>query len=158
MKLVTIPTTIEANSEVLTKEYVTTLSISPQLPDGANISFNLNHLNLSKSSPNKDSSSTKVNSILIVDDVEYKITSSNESNDRVINTIAGCQSEYIYTTSLSEYWGPIVINNTSTLKLVTYTSVIRNESVNCYVGTSDDTYTITNLKITGCNCCSVIQS
>lgn len=73
VKLVTIPTTIEANSEVLTKEYVTTLSISPKLPDGANISFNLNHLNLSKSSPNEDSSSTKVNSILMVDDVEYKI-------------------------------------------------------------------------------------
>jgi len=158
VKLVTIPSTIEANKTSLTKQYITTLSVTPSLPDGVYLSFKLNHLNLSKSSPNRDSSSVRTVTVLTIDDVEYYPSSSSSNEDSIINTVAGCQSENVWLTSNNEVWDTITLNNTNDFKIITETTVIRNEFVNCYVGTSDETYSLSNLKITGCNCCTVITS
>ena len=158
VKLVTIPNTIEANTSSLTKEYTTTLSIDPPLPNGVYLTFNFNHLNLSKSSPNRESSSVKTKTEVTLDGMGIKPTSDSTYDDSIINTVAGCQSENVWLTSINESWDSITINNTNDFKVMTTTTVVRNELVNCYVGTSDETYSLSNLKITGCNCCTVITS
>jgi hypothetical protein len=158
VKLVTSPSTIEANKTTLTKQYITTISVTPSLPDGVYLTFKLNHLNLSKSSPNRDSSSVNTVTVLTIDDIEYYPSSSSLNDDSIINTVAGCQSENVWLTSNNEVWDSITINNTNDFKIVTETTVTRNEFINCYVGTSDESYSLSNLKITGCNCCTVITS
>jgi len=159
VKLVTLPKTLQANSTLLTKEYTTTLSITPDLPDGTSINFKLSHLNLSKSSPNEDSATFNTKTSLTIDGINIIPPSSSSTNDdSIINTVAGCQSENVWLTSLNEVWDSITIDNTSDFKIRTITSVNRNEFVNCYVGTSDETYNLSNLKIYGCGCCSIITS
>jgi hypothetical protein len=74
------------------------------------------------------------------------------------STIPGCQSNKVYVNSTSEQWSRIMIVNTDILSLTTVTSVTKNESINCYIGTSDEKYSITNLKLSGCNCCTVITT
>jgi hypothetical protein len=158
VKLVTSPLTVEANKTTLTKQYITTVSVTPSLPDGVYLTFKLNHLNLSKSSPNQESSSVNTVTVLTIDDIEYFPSSTSSNDDSIINTVAGCQSENVWLTSNNEVWDSITINNTNTFKIVTETTVTRNEFINCYVGTSDESYSLSNLKITGCNCCTVITS
>ena len=159
VKLVTLPKTLQANNTLLTKEYTTTLLITPELPDGTSINFKLSHLNLSKSSPNEDSATFNTETSLTIDGIDVLPPSSSSINDdSIINTVAGCQSENVWLTSLNEVWDSITIDNTSNFKITTITSVNRNEFVNCYVGTSDETYSLSNLKINGCSCCSVITS
>ena len=158
VKLVTSPLTVEANKTKLTKQYITTISVTPSLPDGVFLTFKLNHLNLSKSSPNQESSSVNTVTVLTIDDREYYPSSTSSNDDSIINTVAGCQSENVWLTSNNEVWDSITINNTNIFKIVTETTVTRNEFINCYVGTSDESYSLSNLKITGCNCCTVITS
>jgi len=158
VKLVTSPLTVEANKTTLTKQYITTVSVTPSLPDGVYLTFKLNHLNLSKSSPNQESSSVNTVTVLTIDDIEYFPSSTSSNDDSIINTVAGCQSENVWLTSNNEVWDSITINNTNTFKIVTETTVTRNEFINCYVGTSDESYSLSNLKIKGCNCCTVITS
>jgi hypothetical protein len=158
VKLVTLPKTLEANNTTLSKEYITTLSVTPELPDGVLLTFNLNHLNLSKSSPNEDSSSSETITSLTIDDIVIEPSTSSITNDSIINTVAGCQSNNVWLTSLTESWNSITINNTNVFKITTITTVTRNEFIDCYVGTSNETYSLSNLKITGCSCCSVITS
>jgi hypothetical protein len=122
------------------------------------LTFKINHLNLSKSSPNQESSSVNTVTVLTIDDIEYFPSSTSSNDDSIINTVAGCQSENVWLTSNNEVWDSITINNTNIFKIVTETAVTRNEFINCYVGTSDESYSLSNLKITGCNCCTVITS
>ena len=72
-----------------------------------------------------------------------------------VNTINGCQDKFVYFTGLSEVWEGITITSTDEFSIDTTTSVIKNFTTGCDIGNSNDTYYISNLKIFGCNCCSV---
>lgn len=159
VKLVTTSKTIVANTTTLTKEYITVLSVTPSLPDGVSLKFNLNHLNLSKSSPNPTSSDVYTTTVFTTDGIfNIPPTSQSINEDNIINTVAGCQSENVWLTSLDEVWDSVTVDNTNNFKITTVTTVTRNEFINCYIGTSDETYSLSNLKIEGCSCCSVITS
>jgi hypothetical protein len=155
--LTTTSKTIGTSSNSVTKQYDTTVTITPSLPDGVSLMFDISHLNMSKSSPSPNSSTSNSNSILIINGtgVTGDITSNNSETP---STIPGCQSNTVYNNSFTEQWNMVTIVNTDSLVLTTITSVSKNESVNCYIGTSDEKYSITNLKLSGCNCCSVITT
>jgi hypothetical protein len=155
--LTTTSKTIGTTTNSVTKQYDTTVTISPSLPNGVSLMFNISHLNTSKSSPTPNSSTSNSSSMLLINGQE--ITGNSSSGDsQNYSVIPGCQSNTVYINSFTEQWSQLTIDNTDSLVLTTITSVSKNESVNCYIGTSDENYSITNLKLSGCNCCSVITT
>jgi len=157
VSLNTTSKTVGTSNNSVTKQYETTINITPPLPDGVSLTFNISHLNVSKSSPNSESSISQSDSDLVINKKSLKpIVGFDESETKSI--IPGCQSNNVYIKSNSEQWNQITIKNTDVLLLTTVTSVTKNESINCYIGTSDEKYSITNLKLSGCNCCTVITA
>ena len=157
VSLNTTSKTVGTSNNSVTKQYETTINITPPLPDGVSLTFNISHLNVSKSSPNSESSISQSDSDLIINKESLiPIVGFDESETKSV--IPGCQSNNVYIKSNSEQWNQITIKNTDVLLLTTVTSVTKNESINCYIGTSDEKYSITNLKLSGCNCCTVITA
>lgn len=155
--LTTTSKTIGTTTNSVTKQYDTMITISPSLPNGVSLMFDITHLNTSKSSPSPNSSTSNSSSMLLINGQE--ITGNSSSGDsQNYSIVPGCQSNNVYITSFTEQWSRLTIDNTDSLVLTTITSVSKNESVNCYIGTSDENYSITNLKLSGCNCCSVITT
>ena len=149
---------IERSNNSVTKQYETTIKIFPPLPDGVLLTFDLSHLNTSKSSPNYESSISESNSELVLNGGSFKPSGEVPGSSETSSIIPGCQSNTVYITSNGEIWDQFTIINTDILVLTTITSVTKNESINCYIGTSDEKYSITNLKLSGCNCCTVIAT
>ena len=149
---------IERSNNSVTKQYETTIKIFPPLPDGVLLTFDLSHLNTSKSSPNYESSISESNSELVLNGGSFKPSGEVTGSSETSSIIPGCQSNTVYITSNGEIWDQFTIINTDILVLTTITSVTKNESINCYIGTSDEKYSITNLKLSGCNCCTVIAT
>lgn len=157
VSLNTTSKTVGTSNNSVTKQYETTINITPPLPDGVSLTFNIGHLNISKSSPNSESSISQSDSDLVINKESLiPIVGFNESETKSV--IPGCQSNNVYIKSNSEQWNQITIKNTDVLLLTTVTSVTKNESINCYIGTSEEKYSITNLKLSGCNCCTVITA
>jgi hypothetical protein len=157
VSLNTTSKTVEISNNSVTKQYETTIKITPPLPDGVSLTFNITHLNVSKSSPNSESATFQSDSDLVINgDSLEPIVGFDESETKSI--IPGCQSNDVYVYSNSEQWAQVIITNADILSLTTITSVTKNESINCYIGTSDEKYSITNLKLSGCNCCTVITT
>jgi hypothetical protein len=157
VSLNTTSKTVGTSNNSVTKQYETTINITPPLPDGVSLTFNISHLNVSKSSPKSESSISQSDSDLVINKESLiPIVGFDESETKSV--IPGCQSNNVYINSNSEQWNQITINNTDVLLLTTVTSVTKNESINCYIGTSEEKYSITNLKLSGCNCCTVITA
>jgi hypothetical protein len=143
---------VENSNTVVAKSYTTTLNITPSLPDNVTLTFDISHLNTSKSSPNNESATFRSRSGLSINGeslIPYNVSDTSETS----SIIPGCQSNKVYIYSDTETWSSVSITNKDVLELVTKTSVTKNESTNCYIGTSDEKYSLTNLKIRGCNCC-----
>lgn len=159
--VVSLKTTFEITentNNTVGKIYTTTLSVSPTLPDGVVISFDLTHLNLTKISPNPNSAEIRTESILYYN--EDKIgpkTNITETNTK--STKVGCQNEDVYITSSIDSWnskGKLFFDNQTKFIIKTNTVIYKQDDNNCYLASSDETYSINNLKIEGCSCCSVI--
>ena len=104
------------------------------------------------------SSTSQSSSDLVINGESVNPNGFGQDLSETKNIIPGCQSNMVYINSNSEQWNQITIVNTDILSLTTVTSVTKNESINCYIGTSDEKYSITNLKLSGCNCCTVITT
>ena len=157
---VTLNTTsnIQQNTgTLLTKEYKTLVNITPPLEDGVILIFDLSHTNIFKTSPNTGSTTNITSSILYKNGLIESVTSTGSSEGTTINTFAGCQGNIINIKSTNDSWQSLQITNSDTILLVTTTTIIQNEVINCYVGTSDETFSITNATLQGCGCCNVIS-
>jgi len=149
---------ITSTQSLNTIQYTTKFIVFPPIQSGVTITFDLLHSNISKSSPNLLSSSATTSSSLVKDLVSISATTSGSSTGSTFNPIPGCQGETLYLNTFNETWTGISITNNTTIALTTITSIYKNEFVNCYVGTSDNTFSISNLSISGCGCCNVISS
>lgn len=152
----TASTTIVNNGITLTNKFDTTISVSPSLPDGVSISFNLVHLNTSKSSPFSGTSSTISVSTLEKNNINQSISYSSTSVSTTYNSIPGCQNQSVYITSLTQGWNNVTYTNTDSLILTTYTTTTKNQDVACYIGQSTENFTLSNVSISGCYCCNII--
>jgi hypothetical protein len=141
-----------------TTQYTTSLNVFPTLPSGITITFDLLHSNISKSSPNLLSSTATTSSSLVVDMITISATTLGSSTGSTFNPIPGCQGQTLYLDTFNETWTGISITNNTTFELTTITNIYKNEFVDCYIGTSDNTFSISNLSISGCGCCNVISS
>ena len=139
-------------------QYVSTINVTPSLPDGVTLIFDLIHSNNSKSSVTSTASTISTNTLLKKNSTNYSANTVTTSTGITTNTIAGCQTTSVYSTGLTETWSSVQYKNTDTLTLNTSTSVTKNITSSCYVGESSDNFVITNLTISGCSNCGVINT
>jgi hypothetical protein len=158
VSLITDEETIVDNGVTLTKKRATSLSITPELPTGVTITFDLIHLNTSKSSPFTGSSSSTSVSTLEKNSITQSISYSSTTSSSTYNSYPGCQDQFIYINSYTEGWANLSYTNTDNIELITITSVIKNQNIPCYFGDSVDTYSLSNVSISGCYCCNVITT
>ena len=151
----TSTTTVNTNTS-LTKTYTTTVSVTPALPSGVTITFDLIHTNNFYSSPTDVSATGLTNSDLFVNNIVVPITYSSTTTGTTTNIIPGCQLQYVYYSSLTENWNSIGLTSSDDIEVITTTTVNKNDNSVCYVGDSNEIYSISNLNISGCYCCTVI--
>lgn len=148
-------TTSVNNGVLTTKNYQIGLVITPPLPDTATVTFDIVHTNTFNSSITSESASLSTNTVLEKNGSPITYTNVNTKEGTSVNRINGCQNQLIYTTATTEVWQGLTYTNSDTFTLNTTTSVVKNFTSGCDIGSSDDTYYITNISITGCDCCSI---
>jgi hypothetical protein len=157
LKLNTTSVTSVNTPSNLTKNYITTVSVIPILPDGVSITFDLLHNNNFYSSPMSGTSSQIINSILYINGEVQPISLTDTlTNSNSFNTVAGCQLNQLFYTGINEYWNSITLTNDTLIELHTTSSVTKTLPLTiCSVGNSTETFSINNTTISGCGCCNV---
>lgn len=156
LSLTTTTSTPVSNEISLVKNYETTINVSPELPDGTSITFDLIHTNSFYSSPTSGTSILTTGTVLNKNFSSLTVNSIVTGNTQSVNTTPGCQNQNIYQSDINEQWNSITITNTDTVTLSTTSRVDKTTTGLCVVGYSNDTYSIVNASISGCDCCTLI--
>ena len=156
LSLNTIKTTPIINEISLVNSYETTVTVTPPLPDGATITFDLIHDNNFYSSPTSGTSVLTTGTILNSNFTTIPVSLTSTGITQSVNTTPGCQSDFIYQSNINEVWNSITLTNADTIAISTTTRVDKTTTGLCVVGYSNDTYSISNAIISGCDCCSLI--
>lgn len=136
--------------------YTSSINIVPELPSGITLTFDLRHINTTTSSPSITACTSNTNSQLEINSVVSGVSFSSVTTGQTFNPTPGCQNETNYINSLTEVWTGITYTNTDELVINTTTSISKNLNVDCYIGTSNDLFTMSNLRISGCGCCRAV--
>jgi hypothetical protein len=148
--------TIPVNNNIsVVNDYETTVVVTPPLPNGATITFDLIHTNSFYSSPTSGTSILTTGTILYKNLSATTINSTVTGNTLSVNTAAGCQTDYVYQSNISDSWNSLTLSNTDTITISTTSRVDKTTTGKCVVGYSNDTLSIINAVISGCNCCSI---
>jgi hypothetical protein len=142
---------------ITTTEYTTTVSVTPSLPIGTTISFDLYHTDNYKTSPYVSASTLTLNSVLTKNSIEIPINEIISVSSSTINMAAGCQTNNVYITGTTDSWVNLTMISGDSIVVVTTVSVNRNGKYPCYVATNNETYSLSNVTITGCSNCVVIN-
>jgi hypothetical protein len=156
LKMNTVLTTPVKTEISLVNSYTTTFEVSPPLPDGTTITFDLIHNNSFYSSPTSGTSILTTGTVLSKNLSGITNNSVVTGNTQSTNTTPGCQSDFIYQSDINEVWNSVTLTNTDTITISTTTRVDKTTTGLCVVGYSNDTYSIANAVISGCDCCSLI--
>lgn len=156
ISLNTTNTTPVSNEISLVNSYETTIQVTPPLPDGTTITFDLIHTNSFYSSPTSGTSVLTTGTILNSNFTTIPVSLTSTGNTQSTNTTPGCQSDFIYQSNINEIWNSITLTNTDTIIISTTSRVDKTTTGLCVVGYSNDTYSISNAVISGCDCCSLI--
>lgn len=149
---------IQESNNFVSKQYSTILNFFPTLPDNVSVTFDLIHSSVQKSGPNSSSFSATTTSVLNINTGTTSNTYSGSTTGLTNNLNSGCQSENVYITTFMEGWNSITITNSDSFLLTTTTSLYKNENVPCYIGTDEEYFSISNLSISGCTCCTIVTS
>jgi hypothetical protein len=139
-----------------TFNYTSTIVVSPELPSGVTLTFDLRHTNTTNSSPSITACTATTTSQLEINSVVSGMSFSSITSGETFNLTPGCQNEINYINSLTEVWSDVTYKLGDELVLSTTTSISKNIDINCYLGNSNEVFTITNLRINGCGCCRAI--
>lgn len=142
-----------------TKTKITDISflVSPKLPNGAYITFDIIHNNTFKCAPVFSAASLVTNTTFTKNSLPVNLTISGVSTGTTTNTYPGCQDQSIYVSTYTENWASVEINSTDEFVLSTTSTTIQNVNTNCFFVDDLDTYYLLNLKINNCSCCSVMN-
>jgi len=144
------------NNISLANLYETSVVVNPPLPNGTTITFDIIHNNNFYSSPNSGTSILTTSTLLYKNSEEVSLTNTSNSVNQSVNTAAGCQMEYVYQSNISDVWSSLTITNSDTITISTSSRVDKTTTGKCVVGYSNDSYSISNPVISGCDCCSII--
>jgi len=157
VRLLTSNTNITNNAITTTTQYTTNIQVTPSLPENVYITFDLKHNNLTNISPVSSAATFTTNSLLTITSGNSAITYTYTAQTNTFNEIPGCQNQDLIINSLVNVWENLTFYDGYNLQVLTTTSTQKNGDYACYFSTTNDTFSIENLKIFGCNCCSVVQ-
>ena len=156
LSLTTTKTNPVLNQISSVNSYKTTINVTPPLPDGATITFDLIHTNSFYSSPTSGTSVLNTGTILDKNSTTILVTDTVTGNSISVNTIPGCQNNFVYQSNINEVWNGLTLTNLDTMLVSTTSRVDKTTTSTCVVGYSNDTYSISNAVISGCDCCALI--
>jgi len=156
LSLTTTKTNPVLNQISSVNSYKTTINVTPPLPDGATITFDLIHTNSFYSSPTSGTSVLNTGTILDKNNTTILVTDTVTGNSISVNTIPGCQNNFVYQSNINEVWNGLTLTNLDTMLVSTTSRVDKTTTSTCVVGYSNDTYSISNAVISGCDCCTLI--
>jgi hypothetical protein len=142
-------------SNVTTRQFTSTITVTPELPAGVSISFDLVHTGTFKRSTTLTAATLVTNSLLKKNSLNYSANTIDTVTSTTLNTVSGCQQKTIYVNNLTETWTSVKYFSGDILSLNTTSTVTRNVTEKCYVGESIDDFILTNLTISGCTNCGV---
>lgn len=148
---------ISQTNNSTTIQYITTLNITPELPENSYITFDIIRTSTLNSSPTFSSITKTSNTVLTYNSSAITYSYSGQVTGQTFNTIPGCQGNVLYTDTFSEVWSNLTYYNGDDFNITTTDINNKNEETICYIGESQEIFSIINLKIFGCNCCNVIQ-
>lgn len=148
-------TTITDTQTLSTKQYTSTLLITPPLPQGVTLTLNLSHLNNFSASTSFTSAMITTNTTLNKNGFPVTKTGTNGSTSNTSNPIPGCQNQPMAVTTLTEGWSNVTISAGDTLVFNTTTSIAK-QIQDCLIGQSTEIYSVDSVNVSGCDCCSVI--
>jgi hypothetical protein len=93
---------------------------------------------------------------LYKNEISIPLSSTFNDDSTSINTSPGCQSNIIYQYDTTESWNTLGLTNTDTITITTSTRVDKTTLGLCVVGYSNDSYSIANARIEGCDCCTIL--
>jgi hypothetical protein len=144
----------------LTTQYTTTVNVTPALPVGTTITFDLYHANSSGVSPNPNVGSVVTNSVLtknstVIPPTSQPVTTTIAMNGNVID---GCQMADVYITQRIDNWVSVSVTNGDTMVINTTTTVNKTLPIDrCTSVTSSDVFAMLNGVISGCDCCELVS-
>ena len=156
LSLNTIPSTQINNPTTISKTYETTIIVTPELPDGTTIYFDLIHNNSFYSGPLSGSSILTTGTLVYKNEISVPLSSSVSGDSTSINSAPGCQSTTIYQYNTTESWNTLELTNTDSITVSTSTRTDKTTLGSCVVGYSNDSYSIANARIEGCDCCTIL--
>ena len=156
LSLNTTPSTQINNPTTISKTYETTIIVTPELPDGTTLYFDFVHNNSFYSGPLSGTSILTTGTLLYKNEVSIPLSTSFSGDSTSINRSPGCQNTTIYQYSTSDSWNTLELTNSDIITITTSTRVDKTTLGTCVVGYSDDSYSITNASIAGCDCCTIL--
>ena len=156
LSLNTTPTTQINNPTTISKTYETTILVTPELPDGTTLYFDFVHNNSFYSGPLSGTSILTTGTLLYKNEMSIPLSTTFSGESTSVNTSPGCQNTTIYQYSTSDSWNTLELTNSDIITITTSTRVDKTTLGLCVVGYSDDTYSITNARIAGCDCCTIL--
>ena len=140
---------------ISTTEYTTIVSVIPSLPSGTTISFDLYHTDNYRVSPYQSASTLTIGTILTKNLSEISIDETILVTSNTTNTTAGCQTNDIFITATTDSWYNLTMVSGDSIVVTTTVSNGRNGKYSCYLAQNTETYSLSNVTITGCSNCSV---
>lgn len=138
----------------LVQIYTTNISVNPQLPSGATITMNLQHLNSFSASPTNNISSATCVSTLYKNSTPYSATTTATTSNTVSNPLPNCLANTVYITNNVDNWNSVTLTRSDTMYIYTISSVYKNGNDSCYIGLANDTFSKNTLSISGCTNCA----
>lgn len=130
------------------------ISISPSLPAGVSVSYDLIYDTTFKVAPSQTSAYNNITPSVIVDGSPITNPLPVTTNGTLFNS---CNGGNFYTTNKNFTWQNIIMTTTTTVSgIITNTITPIFPTPTCYSASKTSNLYLDNLKITGCDCCSVI--
>lgn len=129
------------------------VNITPSLPNGTSVDFNLIVKNEFTRAPQENSATNTITTSVIVDGNQITNPLPITNNSSSFNS---CDNGNYYITNDTYTWN-ITMGPTTTVSGTILSNLSPNlPKPNCYFGTIETKIYIDNLKISGCDCCSTL--
>lgn len=155
LSLNTTSTVVTNTSTVDEVNYLTTLNVSPSVPVGTIITFDLQHLGIFENYLKPDYSTLDRTVILKKNGLPQFLTNTSD-NLYTLPGPAGCGGGNKQYTATTNNWLSLSITNGDVVTVETNSKVTKtNQSTQCQDGNDTNTFSLSNALVSGCECCNV---
>lgn len=167
-----IPTTtytLQSNGSILgggtTTNLTYIITVNPPLPSGVLVSFDLILTNEFTRTPYDGNATNNFGYQLNKSSVIIPEDSSSVVDTTLTNTLTTCVQYMMYKTTTNKEWNDLTISSGESYNLTSTSSTSLNcdyappgeeSNSNCCLSTQNMIPTITNIRISGCECCNVV--